>query len=132
MFVNSSHHTNLLSLSLDSTLGVFDLRKNKLEALSDEIGYELNCMQVVKYGRNVVVGTDQGNMCVFNWNWFGDFKDQFTVCDSDVLCLDSLSADYVAFGDGDGNVGICTVHPNKVKGIIREKGKKDSLFTDID
>ena len=56
----------LLSSCIDGTLGVFDIRKMKLYALSDCIEDEINCMQIVKGGERVVCGTGEGNVVIFN------------------------------------------------------------------
>lgn len=117
----------LLSACIDGTLGVFDIRKMKLYALSDCIEDEINCMQVVKGGERVVCGTGEGNVVIFNWDWFGDFKDRIVGHPLGVLSMDKYTDNVLITGCEDGGVRVCTVYPKGVRGVIcgekEEKGK---------
>ena len=117
----------LLSACIDGTLGVFDIRKMKLYALSDCIEDEINCMQVVKGGERVMCGTGEGNVVIFNWDWFGDFKDRIVGHPLGVLSMDKYTDNVLITGCEDGGVRVCTVYPKGVRGVIcgekEEKGK---------
>jgi WD40 repeat protein len=80
----------LLSTSIDGTLGVYDIRKvgkYKLYALSDNIEDELTSMKLIKNGQKVACGTSEGPIVVFNWDWFGDYKDRILGHPASVNCL---------------------------------------------
>jgi hypothetical protein len=117
----------LLSSCIDGTLGVFDIRKMKLYALSDCIEDEINCMQIVKGGERVVCGTGEGNVVIFNWDWFGDYKDRIVGHPLGVLSMDKYTDNVLITGCEDGGVRVCTVYPKGVRGVIcgekEEKGK---------
>ena len=117
----------LLSSCIDGTLGVFDIRKMKLYALSDCIEDEINCMQIVKGGERVVCGTGEGNIVIFNWDWFGDYKDRIVGHPLGVLSMDKYTDNVLITGCEDGGVRVCTVYPKGVRGVIcgekEEKGK---------
>jgi hypothetical protein len=73
----------LLSTSLDGYLGVFDLRvssnaKSAVYAMSDCMDEDLTGLCLVKCGKFVCVSTSQGNLMLFKWDFFGDFKDRIT------------------------------------------------------
>ena len=125
---DSEYKSNyLLSSCIDGTLGVFDMKKMKLYALSDCIEDEINCMQIVKGGERVVCGTGEGNVVIFNWDWFGDFKDRIVGHPLGVLSMDKYTDNVLITGCEDGGVRVCTVYPKGVRGVIcgekEEKGK---------
>jgi WD40 repeat protein len=62
----------LVSASNDGHLGVFDLRMNKLYAMSDNFEEDLNALVITKYQKKVLVSTSEGIINVFSWDWFGD------------------------------------------------------------
>ena len=71
----------LLSTSLDGYLCVHNLKMkstndNCLYAKSDCMEEELTDMCLVKNGAFVCVSTSEGNLLLFKWDYFGDFKDR--------------------------------------------------------
>ena len=111
----------LLSTSIDGTIGVYDLRKKKLNALSDNMEESLNCILPINYTNNILVGTDSGNVMIFNWGWWGDFKDRITGFKEEINDIDKISEDvFLTCGK---NIKICSFKDKKVKGIIEEKEK---------
>lgn len=130
------HDNNLLSSSIDGTLSVFDLRKRKLYALSDCIEDEINCIQIMRGGNKVVCGTGEGNLAIFNWDWFGDFKDRVVGHPLGILSMDKYSENIVITGCEDGGIRVCTIYPKGIRGMISEKNKvkknKNKEFKDIE
>ena len=129
------HEHFLLSSSIDGSLAVYDLRKHSLYALSDCIEEEINCMQIMKGGNKVVCGTGEGNIAIFNWDWFGDYKDRIVGNQYGVLSMDKYSENIIMTGSEDGGIRVCTIYPQGVRGIIGEKGekkKKNKEFKDIE
>jgi len=68
----------LASCSSDGHLSVYDLRKGRLEARSDELEEELLCLAPLKGGKKLLAGSDSGVLGVFSWGDFGDFSDRLT------------------------------------------------------
>ena len=71
----------LFASSLDGYLSVFDLRvkctaKTALYARSDCLEEDLTDVCLVKGGQFVSVSTSEGNLLLFKWDYFGDFKDR--------------------------------------------------------
>jgi hypothetical protein len=67
----------LLSHSGDSTLAAYDLRQQRLEGRSDEQEDEMHSLSIIKHGRKVVCGCQDGVLLVFTWGRWGDCSDRF-------------------------------------------------------
>ena len=84
-------------------------------------------MQIVKGGERVVCGIGEGNVVVFNWDWFGDFKDRIVMHPFGVLSMDKYMDNMLITGCEDGAVRVCTECPKRIRGVIcgeeEEKGK---------
>ena len=125
-------HNFLLSSSIDSTLCVYDLRKNSLYALSDSLDEELNCLLTIKGGNHILCGSGEGNILIFNWNWFGDFKDQITGHPEGINCMDKFNDNIIFTGCEDGGVRICSIYPKGLRGVLSsENNKKKSDLKEV-
>ena len=113
----------ILSSSIDGTLGVYDIRQKKIFALSDCIEEEINSLEIVKNSNNILASTSEGYIEIFNWGWFGDFKDRIKGHPQSVLCMDKYDENLIISGCEDGGVRICSVCPKGVRGIICDKEK---------
>ena len=122
----------LLSSSIDSTLSVYDLKKHSLYALSDKLDEELNCLLSVKGCNHILCGSGEGNILIFNWNWFGDFKDQIRGHPEGINTMDKYNDNVIFTGCEDGGVRICSMYPKGLRGILTsENNKKKSNFKDV-
>ena len=122
----------LLSSSIDSTLSVYDLKKHSLYALSDNLDEELNCLLSIKGCNHILCGSGEGNILIFNWNWFGDFKDQITGHPEGINCMDKYNDNVIFTGCEDGGIRICSMYPKGLRGILSSKNnKKKSDFKDV-
>ena len=80
MIYNEHTHT-LISVSGDMTLCAYDLRnchnnsKDKAQR-SDEQESELNCVALIKNGRKVVTGSQDGTVLTFSFGKWGDCTDR--------------------------------------------------------
>ena len=119
----------LLSTSIDGTLAVYDIRKvakYKLYALSDCIEDEFYSMKIIRSGRKVACGTSQGPIALFNWDWFGDFKDRIMGHPGSVNCLEKYDENFLISGCEDGGIRFVSVSPKYIHSIINEKNKLNS------
>ena len=122
----------LLSSSIDSTLSVYDLKKHSLYALSDKLDEELNCLLSIKGCNHILCGSGEGNILIFNWNWFGDFKDQIRGHPEGINTMDKYNDNVIFTGCEDGGVRICSMYPKGLRGILTsENNKKKSNFKDV-
>lgn len=92
---HKGHH--LAVSSGDSCLSVFDLRKGRLFARSDTQEDELLSLALVKSGKKLLCGLQNGVLGIFSWGDFGDVSDRFTGLGSDepVEAIVALSDDIV-------------------------------------
>lgn len=134
----SEDHKMILSTSIDGTLGVFDIRKEgkyKLHALSDCIEDELYCMKIVQGGQKVACGTSEGPIVLFNWDWFGDFKDRIMGHPGSVNTLEKYDENFLISGCEDGGVRFVSVTPKYIHSLITDKStnktKKNKNFNDV-
>jgi WD40 repeat protein len=129
----------LLSTSLDGTLAVYDIRKEgkyNLYALSDCIEDELYCLKIVKNGQKVACGTSEGPIVLFNWDWFGDYKDRILGHPTSINCIDKYDEDFIVTGSEDGDVRFVSITPKYIHSFISDKTKnkninKNKSFIDI-
>ena len=116
----------LLTSSIDSTLCVYDINKLSLYALSDKLDEELNCMLSYKNGSHILCGSGEGNVLIFNWDWFGDFKDMIKGHPEGINDMDKFDENIFFTGSEDGFVRICTMYPKGVRGILKSKNKREN------
>lgn len=57
----------LIATGGDAYLSVWNMRKGKLDAMSDQQEDELLCMKLVKNGQKLVVGTESGTLNLYSW-----------------------------------------------------------------
>ena len=112
----------LLSSSIDSTLCVYDINKLSLYALSDKLDEELNCLLSYKNGSYILCGSGEGNVLIFNWDWFGDFKDMIKGHPEGINDMDKYDDNIFLTGAEDGLIRICTMFPKAVRGILKNTG----------
>ena len=123
----------LLSSSIDSTLCVYDISKLSLFALSDKLDEELNCMLSFKNGNHILCGSGEGNILIFNWDWFGDFKDMIKGHPEGINDMDKYDENIFFTGTEDGFVRICSMYPKGVRGVLKDKNKNigDDKMKDV-
>ena len=114
----------LLSSSIDSTLCVYDINKLSLYALSDKLDEELNCLMSYKNGNYILCGSGEGNVLIFNWDWFGDFKDMIKGHPEGINDMDKYNENIFFTGAEDGLIRICTMFPKGIRGVLKNKNNK--------
>ncbi|KAJ0411197.1 hypothetical protein ATCC90586_008913 [Pythium insidiosum] len=102
----------------DGRLSAYDLRKNVLAGKSDELDDELLSVSVIKNGRKVVCGSQDGVLVIFSWGTWGDMSDRFPGHPESVESILKIDEDTVLTGSSDGIVRVVQVHPNKLLGLI--------------
>jgi hypothetical protein len=117
-FAFNPEQNTLLSVSGDSTLCMYDFRNKKISCRSDEQESELQCVQILKGGRKVVAGTQDGVMLMFSWDQWGDCSDRFPGHPEAVDCMLKVDESTVVTGSSDGLLRVVSLQPNKVLGVI--------------
>mmetsp|Transcript_24925 Transcript_24925/g.38414 ORF Transcript_24925/g.38414 Transcript_24925/m.38414 type:complete len:451 (-) Transcript_24925:300-1652(-) len=126
-FDHSQDGTSLLASSADATMSVVDLRKaiNKgqhqkepILRRSDDMEDELLSIVVMKNGRKVVCGTQQGVLAVWSWGTWGDISDRFPGHPQSVDALLKVDEDTLLSGSSDGVLRLVQIQPDKLVGVI--------------
>jgi len=114
------HDHELLCPSGDGTLSVFDLRKGKLEAMSDNLEDELLSIAVVKNNQKVVCGSQGGILNIFRYGYWGDVNDRFPGHPESIDALVKMSENIVVTGSSDGLIRVVEILPNRLLGVVGE------------
>lgn len=108
----------LLSVANDGMMGVWDLRKSKLYAMSDSFEVDLNAVCMVKEDKKVLTATAEGVINIFSWDWFGDCNDRITGHPNSIECMVKYDENTVITGGEDGLIRAVSVLPNRVLAIL--------------
>lgn len=120
------HDHTLLASCADCTLSVLDLRKattntsKRAESLrrSDDQGDELLSVKVMKHGKKVICGTQEGVLAVWSWGTWGDISDRFPGHPQSIDALCKVDEDTLLTGSSDGLVRLVQIHPDKLIGVL--------------
>ncbi|KAJ3162143.1 WD domain repeat-containing protein 55 [Geranomyces michiganensis] len=116
------HKKTLLATSGDGHLSIFDIRKKKPVAVSEQQDDELLCVTVVRNTTKAVVGTQDGNLLLFSWGDWGDCTDRFPGHPSSVDSILRIEDETVMTASGDGILRAIGILPNKLIGAVGEHG----------
>ncbi|KAK6915233.1 WD40 repeat, partial [Dillenia turbinata] len=117
----ASDSMRLLGTSGDGTLSVYDIRKNKVQAQSEFSEDELLSVVIMKNGRKVILGTQNGNLLLYSWGSFEDCSDRFiALSPNSVDALLKLDEDRVITGSGNGLISLVGILPNRIIQPIAE------------
>jgi WD40 repeat protein len=90
----------------------------RLVRQSDEQGDELLSMVVLKGGKKVVVGTQEGVLNVWSWGTWGDISDRFPGHPMSIDSLLKVDDNTILTGSSDGVVRVVTIQPDKLLGVL--------------
>ena len=120
------HDHTLFASSADCTLSVFDLRMAITDASkragclrrSDDQEDELLSVKVMKTGKKVICGTQQGVLAVWSWGTWGDISDRFPGHPASIDALCKVDEDTLLTGSSDGLLRLVQIHPDKLIGVL--------------
>lgn len=110
----------LVSASCDGTLGVYDLRKPELFALSDNFEEDLTSVCLAKDGKKVLAGTSEGIINLFSWGDFGDCNDRIVGHPGSIDAMVAYDNDTILTGCEDGLIRAVSILPNKIVSILSD------------
>ncbi|XP_060791856.1 WD repeat-containing protein 55 [Neoarius graeffei] len=108
----------LLTSSGDGTMGVINLRRKRLELLSEIQDGDLTSVSIMKHGRKVVCGSSEGMLYIFNWNGFGATSDRFALQAESVDCIVPITDSILCTASMDGVIRAVNILPNRVVGGV--------------
>ena len=115
----------LVTCACDGMLGVFDLRKNELYAMSDNFEEDLTCVTLQKNGSKVLTSTAEGIINIFSWDYFGDCNDRIVGHPGSIDSMIFYDEDTIITGCEDGLIRAVSVLPNKIISILGDPLDKD-------
>lgn len=86
--------------------------------MSDNLEEDLTSLAIMKYGKKVAVSTSEGNIALFSWDWFGDFKDRIKGHPNSIDTMIKYDEDTLITGSEDGLIRAVSVLPNKIIAIL--------------
>ncbi|KAG0503486.1 hypothetical protein HPP92_003558 [Vanilla planifolia] len=104
----------LLATSGDGTLSVCSLRKNKVQARSEFSEDELLSLLIMKDGKKVVCGTQNGPLLLYSWGHFDDCSDRLLGHPMSVDALLKLDENTLISGSEDGVIRLVGILPNRI------------------
>ena len=110
----------LVSASCDGTLGVYDLRKPELFAMSDNFEEDLTSVCLAKDGKKVLAGTSEGIINLFSWGDFGDCNDRIVGHPGSIDAMVAYDEDTILTGCEDGLIRAVSILPNKIVSILSD------------
>lgn len=109
---NSLYYT-----SGDGTLSLINLKRNKHEFRID-LDDELLSLTIVKNDTKLLLGTQEGNIEIFN---IGEWEDTFNRFTGHPDCVDTMlkiDEDTILTGSSDGMMRVISILPNKFLGVL--------------
>ena len=113
----------LLATGADGFLSVFNPRRGKLEARSDNMEDELLSCKWLKSGKKAVVGTQEGVLNIFTAGDWGDCSDRFPGHPESVDAMVVIDEDTIVTGSSDGMLRLVMILPNQLLGLVGEHGE---------
>ncbi len=89
-----------------------------LHRKSDDQEDELLSMCIMKRGKKVVCGTQNGVINFWSWNTWGDISDRFPGHPQSIDALLKVDEDTLLTGSSDGVVRVLQVQPDKLLGVL--------------
>ena len=140
-FETDAAGNTLIVTSADGTLSVIDLRKNggndnapkgttapvkshvksgafHLIRQSDDQEDELLSVCLMKGGKKVICGTQNGVLNVWSWGTWGDISDRFPGHPQSIDAILKVDEDTILTGSSDGVVRVMQVHPDRLLGVL--------------
>ena len=110
----------LISGSGDGTIAIYDLRKPSVDNVtrSEDQEAEITCIEVMKNGKKVVCGTQDGVMLFFSWGKWLDQSDRYPGHPETVDCVVKIDERTMLTGSSDGLIRAIQVQPNKLLGVL--------------
>ncbi|KAM9130448.1 WD repeat-containing protein 55 isoform 1-T1 [Pangshura tecta] len=108
----------LLTTSGDGTMGVFNIKRQRFELLSEPQSGDLTSVVLMKRGKKVACGSSEGTIYLFNWDGFGATSDRFAVKAESIDCMVPVTENVLCTGSIDGVIRAVNILPNRVIGSV--------------
>jgi WD40 repeat protein len=124
-FVSDMKYTNddvneIVISSGDGTLGCLNLTANKMVGQCDNLEDELLSVEIMKNGRKVVAGSQEGILDIFTYGKWDDISDRYPGHPQSVDAIAKMTEDMCVTGSSDGLIRVISIFPNKILGLVGE------------
>ena len=118
----------------DGFLSIFDDRNKKALAVSEYQEDELTCFCLVKNSTKLVVGTETGNLLLFNVGEWGDHTDRIKLNHGTIESIIKWNESMIIVGFGDGSIYSINLFPNSIGKCLRgtDPNSIDSMILGYD
>lgn len=122
-------HKMLMAATNDGMLGVFDLRKGTLYAMSDNFEEDQTAVCLIKDGKKALTAQSDGVINLFSWGDFGDCNDRLVNHPGSIDTMIKFDEDTIITGCEDGLIRAVSILPNRVIAILGDAiDAKDEVF----
>jgi WD40 repeat protein len=104
----------------DGTLGCLNLTSNKMVGQCDNLEDELLSVEIMKNGRKVVSGSQEGILDIFSYGKWEDISDRYPGHPQSVDAIAKVTEDMCVTGSSDGLIRVISIFPNKILGLVGE------------
>ena len=92
---------------------------------------ELNCLLSYKNENYILCGSGEGNILIYNWDRFGDYKDRIIGQNEGINDMSKYDENIFFTGSEDGLIRICTMYPKAMRGLLKSKNDKNNIMNDV-
>lgn len=110
----------LVVTSGDGRLSAINLKAGKVEGVSDQIEDELLSVAIIKGGKKVVAGTQDGILNIYSWGKWADLDDRHPGHPQSIDAMLKLDENTLVTGSSDGILRVVGVQPSKLYGVLGE------------
>ncbi|PVV01147.1 hypothetical protein BB560_004444 [Smittium megazygosporum] len=113
---------HLFATSGDGCLSVYDVRKSKTIAVSENQDDELTSSVVIRNGSKLAVGTQSGTVGIFSYGLFSDVTDRILGNTSSIESMCKISESRVVTAGDDGFLRVLDFFPHKYSIVLGKHG----------
>ncbi|ETO09149.1 hypothetical protein RFI_28238 [Reticulomyxa filosa] len=112
------HRNRLFAGSNDGLLSTWDLRKNKLYALSDNLNDEILSLTLMKFGKKLCSGMISGYINIWEWDRFGLFSDRIRGHGQWMNHCIKFDEDSMLTACADGLIRLISLYPHRLLHVV--------------
>eukprot|EP00041_Stephanoeca_diplocostata_P009132 m.139274 g.139274 ORF g.139274 m.139274 type:complete len:371 (+) comp17615_c0_seq1:222-1334(+) len=109
----------VIASSGDGTISIMNWKHKKTES-SYQLEDEPLSLAVIKNGKTVVCGTQEGTLGFYKWGKWEDISDRMVGHPKSIDTLVKIDEDTVVTGSGDGLLRLVSIAPHSIKGVVGE------------
>ena len=85
-------------------------------------------ISLINNGKKLICGTSEGPLIIFQWDWFGDFKDRIIGHPSSIYSIAKYDENNVFTACEDGYIRYVSISPNNINNVFFENYEKSECL----